>query len=120
MFGKSSDQSKNITFSNNSNNKSYGNGQLDQSGSKSSRVATMYQKNLQKLKSAASKTAPNNDYQNKSYNTKNLSRGGGGGVGFSNLSERSRIIKKNINKSLRPSQPGGDNHLNISMHTQQT
>lgn len=118
MFGKSSDQSKNIAFSNN-NNKSYGNGQLDQSGSKSSRVATMYQKNLQKLKSAASKTTSNNDYQNKSYNTKNLSRGGGG-VGFSNLSERSRIIKKNINKSLRPSQPGGDNHLNISMHTQQT
>ena len=82
MFGKSGDQNKNaLSSSNNSNNKSYGNEQLDYSGSKSSRVATMYQKNLQKLKSAASKATPNNDYQNKSYNTKNLSRGGGVGLG---------------------------------------
>ena len=115
MFGKSSnDQNKSIIGTSGSNNKSYIGNQIDHSsGSKSSRVSTMYQKNLQKLKSA-------NNPQAKSYNTKTLIRGSDNRVGFGNLSERSKIIKQNINKSLRPSQPGGDNHHNLSMHTQQT
>ena len=113
MFGKSNDQNNKSNFSNTTNNnKSYLGVQTDQSGSKSSRISTMYQKNLQKLKSSAAKS----DLQSKSYNTKTVNRGSG----FGNLNERSKIIKKSINKSLRPSQPGGDNHHNISMQTQQT
>ena len=113
MFGKSNDQQNNKSSITTTNNKSYLGVQSDiaSGGSKSSRISTMYQKNIQKLKSAAAK----GEYQSKSYNSKTVNRTSG--CGFGNLSDRSKIIKKNINKSLRPSQPGGDNHHNISMQT---